>query len=103
MKKDNVDKRLQQILKEEMPPAPQNPWFTRKVLNRLPPRHRPGAILEKWIVLLSVLGTLVGLILEARHLIVSPEIYVRDLLMMFFYMFVFLGLAAWILIPLAKN
>lgn len=30
------DRQLSQLMKEKLPAAPANPWFTRKVMNRLP-------------------------------------------------------------------
>ena len=36
MKHDKTDKQIKEFLKRELPQAPVNPWFTRKVMNRLP-------------------------------------------------------------------
>ena len=47
MKKDDVDKKLGTLLKKHTPQAADNnEWFTRKVLNRLPPQNNTGC---KWI------------------------------------------------------
>lgn len=39
MKQDNIDKKLKALLKEQET-IDTNEWFTRKVLNRLPPKSR---------------------------------------------------------------
>lgn len=38
---ENKDKLLEQLLRDEAYDAPQNEWFTPRVLNRLPQRHSP--------------------------------------------------------------
>ena len=39
MIKNIDDTELKQLLKKELPKAPENPWFTRKVMNRLPEKE----------------------------------------------------------------
>ncbi len=39
MKHDSTDKHIKEFLKRELPQAPVNPWFTRKVMNRLPEKR----------------------------------------------------------------
>lgn len=39
MKHDITDKHIKEFLKRELPQAPDNPWFTRKVMNRLPEKR----------------------------------------------------------------
>lgn len=39
MKHDKTDKQIKEFLKRELPQAPANPWFTRKVMNRLPEKR----------------------------------------------------------------
>lgn len=39
MKHDKTDKQIKEFLKRELPQAPVNPWFTRKVMNRLPEKR----------------------------------------------------------------
>lgn len=97
------DKEIREILKSAVDDAPENPWFVRKVLNRLPPRRNPGAIIEKTVVLLVVIGVITGVILQAVHMGRSQVIYVKDLVLMGAYMLAFLGLAAWIIYPLVKE
>lgn len=48
-KNNNVDERLREIFHRELPDAPQSPWFTRKVMNRLPERKRPAISVIEWI------------------------------------------------------
>lgn len=36
------DDRLKELFKKELPQAPRNPWFVRKVINRLPEKEAPA-------------------------------------------------------------
>ena len=36
---DNLDKRISDMLKHDLPDAERNPWFVRRVMNRLPEKH----------------------------------------------------------------
>ena len=40
------DRQLSLLMKKELPAAPANPWFTRKVMNRLPAK---GPHIYSWI------------------------------------------------------
>ncbi len=47
MKDEITDKQLKELLKKELPQAPENPWFVCKVINRLPERRSAlGNIIE---------------------------------------------------------
>lgn len=98
-----VDKKLRVFLQKELPVEPKNHWFKSKVLNRLPPRRNPSALLEKWIILLSVVGALIAVIFQANKMYNSQAIYIRDLVFMAIYLLIFLGIAAWIVVPLARE
>ncbi len=39
-----LDKRLKKILATELPQAPENKWFLRKVMNRLPNKKQTGRL-----------------------------------------------------------
>ena len=101
MKKD--DKALRELFNKELPAARENPWFVNKVLNRLPPRRNPGALLEKWIFLLCFIAAIVCMIVEIVNVVHLPVIYVKNVLMLSLYFFIFLGMALWLFIPLAKE
>ena len=53
------DKIFGQFLKEQLPKAPENEWFTRRVLNRLPKRS-PGYIFIKCAVAIAVAAIFVA-------------------------------------------
>lgn len=95
--------RLSSLLKEELPGARRDEWFTRKVLNRLPPRANPGRRLEQWVIALIFVGLGIGVTLESVHILNAQIIYVKDFLMMGLYMLSFLGLSLWILIPWVRE
>ena len=46
MKDNKADIKIKEYLKRELPQAPGNPWFTRKVMNRLPEKK---PTLVSWI------------------------------------------------------
>lgn len=103
MKEKNEDKEFRRLIKNNLPEAPRNPWFTRKVLNRLPPRRNPAALVEKWVFLLCFAGAITGLVIESVHVLGEPIILVRDLMMLLIYFFIFLVMALWLFIPLARG
>lgn len=56
MKTDNndyIDARLGVLLKESLPSPRRDPWFTRRVLNRLPDRPSRAS---RWVTALSVIA-----------------------------------------------
>lgn len=48
------DKQFSELLKRQLPQAPHSPWFTRKVINRLPDRSTSG--IERAAYLLGALA-----------------------------------------------
>lgn len=55
---DPADEKLRNLLRSEPMKAPRNPWFTRKVMNRLPPKKvRRLAALEYTVYALAALAT----------------------------------------------
>ncbi len=56
MKHDITDKQIKEFLKRELPQAPVNSWFTRKVMNRLPEKR------TNWAARIENIGFLVAAI-----------------------------------------
>lgn len=55
----NTDRMIARRLQSGLPQAPENEWFTRRVMNCLPEkRHNRAAILVQWICYLLSLGAL---------------------------------------------
>ncbi len=51
------DARLKELFKKELPQAPRNPWFVRKVINRLPEKETPtGSRIESMSYLIAVIA-----------------------------------------------
>lgn len=51
------DARLKELFKKELPQAPRNPWFVRKVINRLPEKETPtGSSIESMSYLIAVIA-----------------------------------------------
>lgn len=106
MKKENIEldqEKVGVLLRKEMPEARRDEWFTRKVRNRLPPRRNPAHRWEQWVVVFLFVALGIGVAFEAVHLYHSPVIYVKDLVMMGLYMFSFLGVSLWQLMPMLRN
>lgn len=71
MKTDNndyIDARLGELLKETLPTPQRDPWFTRRVLNRLPDRPSRAS---RWVTALSVAAALAVLAFYWRDLFVT--------------------------------
>lgn len=100
---DSRDDKIKQLLKKELPKERENPWFTRKVLNRLPPRRERSNIIEKWVFLIVTVCVTIGLILQSTHMMTAPIIYVRDFLTMGCFLITFTGLSVWIVYPYIKE
>ena len=97
------DKKISELLQKELPEAGKDQWFTKRVLNRLPPYKPRYSIGEKVLTTLCCLILLVGLILESVHIATSPVLLVGDLMMMGVLFVSSLALAGWIVYPLLKN
>lgn len=81
MKKDNLDNLLAQQIKKELPEAPVNPWFIRKVLNRLPAKRKSRLFISGWAFFIIIAGISAGLVFEYRQLVGADTIYVRDFML----------------------
>ena len=47
---NDTDRRLRQLLRSDLPDVNENPWFTRRVVNRLPPQSAIARVsLVQWI------------------------------------------------------
>lgn len=58
MKRNTDDIEFANLLKQNTPEASQNPWFTRKVMNRLPEKSQPTFVWGSILVsILCVLAT----------------------------------------------
>ena len=70
---DNIqdDERLRWLLKNNLPEAPVSPWFTRKVLNRLPDRKRK--IAGRIEIALSLVALILTLSFGIRFAIVTVD------------------------------
>lgn len=95
MKETENEIRLRETFKKNLPDAPISPWFTRKVLNRLPERQRNLAgKIELWT---CVAGIVITLWLGGRFVVTTlqnPSINIGDILIYGIYLAIFAGLAA---------
>ncbi len=95
MKETENDIRLRERFKNDLPDAPISPWFTRKVLNRLPERQKNMAgKIELWTCVAGIVATLwLGGRFVATTL-QNPSINIGDILIYGIYLAIFAGLAA---------
>lgn len=95
MKETETDLQLKEAFRKTLPEAPISPWFTRKVLNRLPERQRNlAARIEMWICVAGLAATIwLGgrFVAETLH---SPVIRISDIIMYGIYLAIFAGLVA---------
>ena len=102
-KYNDDDRNIADFVAKELPRERIDPWFTKKVLNRLPPHRTRHSIVEKCLVLITTIGVLIGFILESIHIGTTLVITVGDLIMMGAFLLSFLFLGCWIVIPLIRN
>ena len=59
-----IDDRIAEMVRKEIPKPSHNPWLERKVLNRLPPKSKP--IFSIWEII-SIIGIIIGLGFTVGH------------------------------------
>ena len=80
MDNKTIDKRLRETFDAKLPQAPNNPWFTRKVINRLPyKRKNRAAIIEYAGFALAAIALIAFWITSISTLLNSTFITVNDL------------------------
>lgn len=75
--KDKNDIYFKELFREELPQAPRNPWFVKKVLNRLPDKS-PKAY--TWVEYLSYILSAAGLV--AAWLMLLHKVDTKDVIEM---------------------
>lgn len=55
------DERIRMLIRDGLPPAPRNPWFVRKVLNKLPDRTPRNYTWIDWLSYTISIGVLLGM------------------------------------------
>lgn len=77
-----ADNRLRQLLDEarNATDAPPSPWFTRKVMNRLPPQKiRTAAMAEYMVYIIAALATIIFTVVYGIRTYASGTVTVGDL------------------------
>ena len=104
MKRSEEDIKLAEKLKNSAPQAPENEWFVRKVMNRLPQKRRPVySRAEVFTLVLSAILLLVGWCMQISHMLTSPVITSLDLVysgVLFISSLAFMGYVAY---PMLKR
>lgn len=91
-----------------LPRAPESPWFTRKVLNRLPDRQRRvAARIEIATCVIALVATGIFAARFVRQTLEAPEIVTGDIMMYLVYLAIIVALAAnicdWLFIRPLRN
>ena len=82
--KNNDDIFLRSMLKENLPEHLPSPWFTRKVMNRLPERRiRIVARVEYAVYILALIATVVFGVVTTLNVVRSGIVKVEDLIVYF--------------------
>lgn len=72
MKRNNIDDiKIRQLLDNSIPQAPQNEWFVKKVMNRLPEKRCSTIsiieIIGYMVAILSILGIEIGIMCDITN------------------------------------
>lgn len=100
---DTQDKEIARLFQRDLPQAGRDPWFTRKVLNRLPRRRSHTSPLEWGCIIAACLLLTTAFIVESTSIIKSQELLVGDILIMATLTMLSLGVAGWIVSPYLRN
>lgn len=101
---DNDNDRALRRMMQQLPEAPASPWFTKKVLNRLPDKQkRIAARIELWSCAIAAAITLVLGIKYCAGTMTGPVITIGDIAMYCVYLAIFGALTANMLIPVITN
>lgn len=82
--KNAEDRLLRELFQKDLPKARQSPWFTRKVMNRLPERKHSAISVIEWIG-----GAIAGIVLLAywfglsQDIVQSHVVTLKDVMMIF--------------------
>ena len=80
MKRSTEDIEFANLLKERTPKLEQNPWFTRKVINRLPDKENAQPV---WIYTIEICAAVVVLVAAWAFYLSNVSLYVvtvRDII-----------------------
>lgn len=81
--KETTDDTLRRLMKANAMQAPPSPWFTRKVMNRLPrKRVRTFALVEYCVYILAAVATIVFAIFYALEVRQTGQVTVGNITMM---------------------
>lgn len=100
---DKQDKEIARLFKQQLPNAGRDPWFTRRVMNRLPRRNSHMSTAEVVSIIVSCVLIAAAFIVEGAILITTQQIFVRDIVIMSMLTMMSLGVAGWIVSPYLKN
>lgn len=100
-----TDRRISEMLDKQLSKAPVTPWFTRKVMNRLPPRRRPlFSAIEICSYVVTIMIILLALSRRIRVLFTAPDTFtVGDMLIVITLSLFMIVVWALLVIPILKR
>lgn len=98
---NDTDCRLRQLIRSELPDVHENPWFTRRVINRLPSQSAIARVsLVQWICyILSAVALVLTIVAGWRYLVTVDYISIYMLAVLLSVPMIIIFCAGVILIP----
>ncbi len=105
MKRNNIeDIKIRQLLDKKMPQAPENKWFVKKVMNRLPEKRRSSIsiieIMSYTIAILVILGIEIGIVCDISN---AGAITLNNIVWLTALNITLISIVASIILPLFRN
>lgn len=105
MKRNDIeDIKIRQLLDKKMPQAPENEWFVKKVINRLPEKHRSSIsiieILGYIVAILVILGIEIGIVCDISN---EEAITLNNIVWLTTLNITLISIVASIFAPLFRN
>lgn len=94
------DRELSKFFKSRIPDAPESPWFTRTVLNRLPDKKKKkAAAIEIYICAIALVAVVIFGVSFVIRSLEAPVITIGDMIVYAVYLILFAGILYNILTP----
>lgn len=102
--KNDDDKHIRSMLKENMPSHLPSPWFTKKVMNRLPEQKvRVLARIEYVVYILALIATVVFGVVTTLNVVDSGVVRVENIIVYFGIIAMASGLCWMLLMPFVER
>lgn len=101
---ENIDRKLRSLFHSSHLEAPPSPWFTRKVLNRLPDRkRRVASIIEYALYIIGIITTVCYTVSFIRQTLQNHMITIGDVTVYCVLVALFLSLCFMLITPFTSR